>query len=91
MTLHRRALRSARLAVNGQNHDSEQLVIYNDYMNTLFGNPTADKELPLIEGAGKLGVDVFCTMLDGDDSADGAGGTWLASGSPLPIVSAILA
>lgn len=74
MTLHRRALRSARLAVNGQNHDSEQLVIYNDYMNTLFGNPTADKELPLIEGAGKLGVDVFCIDAGWYDSADG--GWW---------------
>lgn len=44
------------------------------HVNTLFGNPTADKELPLIEGAGKLGVDVFCIDAGWYDSADG--GWW---------------
>lgn len=74
MTLNRRALHSERLIDNGQGHESEQMVIYNDYMNTLFGDPTLDKELPLIEAAGRLGVDVFCIDAGWYDSNDG--GWW---------------
>lgn len=34
-------------------------VIFNDYMNCLFGNPTTEKELPLIDAAAKAGCDYF--------------------------------
>ena len=34
-------------------------VIFNDYMNCLFGNPTEDKELPMIEAAAKAGCEYY--------------------------------
>jgi alpha-galactosidase len=34
-------------------------VIFNDYMNCLEGNPTTEKELPLIEAAAKAGCNYF--------------------------------
>ncbi|MFD2841590.1 glycoside hydrolase family 36 protein [Populibacterium corticicola] len=35
-------------------------VIYNDYMNTLMGDPTTEKLLPLIDAAAQTGADYFC-------------------------------
>ncbi|MFD2331651.1 glycoside hydrolase family 36 protein [Cohnella sp. GCM10020058] len=40
--------------------DGERPVVYNDYMNTLWGDPTIEKELPLIDAAAESGADVFC-------------------------------
>lgn len=63
-------------------------VIYNDYMNTLMGDPTTDKLLPLIEAAGSAGAEVF--VIDAgwyDDDAQGwwdAVGAWDASRSRFP-------
>lgn len=74
MTLHRRALRDDHRRACGRDASTDALVVYNDYMNTLFGDPTADKELPLIEAAGRLGVDVFCIDAGWYDSTDG--GWW---------------
>nr|WP_236023685.1 glycoside hydrolase family 36 protein [Bifidobacterium miconis] len=77
MTLQRRALRRAKAAELGrlpQFERSQGLVVYNDYMNTLFGDPRLDKELPLIEGAAKAGADVFCIDAGWYDSTDG--GWW---------------
>lgn len=34
-------------------------VIFNDYMNCLWGNPTTEKELPLIKAAAEVGCDYF--------------------------------
>lgn len=34
-------------------------VIFNDYMNCLHGNPTTEKEIPLIDAAAKAGCDYF--------------------------------
>ena len=34
-------------------------VIFNDYMNCLFGNPTEEKELPMIEAAAKAGCEYY--------------------------------
>ena len=77
MTLQRRALRrlkAAELGRSAQFETSQGLVVYNDYMNTLFGDPRLDKELPLIEGAAKAGADVFCIDAGWYDSTDG--GWW---------------
>ena len=63
MTLQRRALRIAKARELGrvdQFEHTQGLVIYNDYMNTLFGDPRIEKELPLIESAASVGADVFC-------------------------------
>jgi len=35
-------------------------VVFNDYMNTLNGDPTAAKLLPLVEAAADVGAEVFC-------------------------------
>ena len=35
-------------------------VIFNDYMNTLMGDPTTEKLLPLIDAAAEVGADYFC-------------------------------
>ena len=37
----------------------EPSVVFNDYMNTIYGDPTTEKELPLIEAAGKAGIEIF--------------------------------
>ncbi|WP_328475860.1 alpha-galactosidase [Actinoplanes sp. NBC_00393] len=51
LTAHRRALRHS---------DSAHPVIFNDYMNTLMGDPTTAKLLPLIDAAAQAGAEVFC-------------------------------
>jgi alpha-galactosidase len=35
-------------------------VIYNDYMNTLMGDPTTDRLLPLIDAAAEVGAEYLC-------------------------------
>ena len=35
-------------------------VVFNDYMNTLNGDPTTDKLLPLIDAAAQAGAEIFC-------------------------------
>ena len=63
-------------------------VIYNDYMNTLMGDPTTDKLLPLVEAAGAAGAEIF--VIDAgwyDDDAQGwwdAVGTWEAAPNRFP-------
>ena len=45
-----------RRMIRHKNADNEKLcVIFNDYMNCLWGNPTTAKELPLIDAAHKAG------------------------------------
>lgn len=53
LTKYRRLLRR-------KNQDNEKLpVIFNDYMNCLYGNPTSENELPLIEAAAKCGCEYY--------------------------------
>jgi alpha-galactosidase len=35
-------------------------VVFNDYMNTLMGDPTTDKLLPLVDAAADVGAEIFC-------------------------------
>jgi alpha-galactosidase len=53
--------RYRRLACR-QSHpvDDKLPVIFNDYMNCLWGDPTLEKELPLIDAAANVGCEVFC-------------------------------
>ncbi|MCL6445082.1 MAG: alpha-galactosidase [Alicyclobacillus sp.] len=54
MTLYRRKLKR-------NSTDHERLpVIFNDYMNCLFGDPTEEKLVPLIQKAAEVGCEVFC-------------------------------
>jgi alpha-galactosidase len=40
--------------------DGECPVVYNDYMNTLWGDPTIEKLIPLIDAAAEAGSEAFC-------------------------------
>lgn len=54
-------LTNYRRAMRRPHEDHETLpVIFNDYLNTLMGNPTTDRLLPLIRAAAKVGAEYFC-------------------------------
>ena len=56
--------------------DHENLpVIFNDYMNTIMGDPTTAKELPLIEAAARAGAEYYCVDCGWYDD----GGDWWPS------------
>ncbi|MFJ9024946.1 alpha-galactosidase [Streptomyces sp. NPDC102259] len=54
-------------------------VIYNDYMNTLMGDPTTERLLPLVKAAGEAGAEVF--VIDAGWYDDDAQGWWDAVGA----------
>ncbi|WIB78751.1 alpha-galactosidase [Curtobacterium sp. MCPF17_002] len=54
LTSQRRAFRAERPA------DLALPLVFNDYMNTLMGDPTTEKLLPLIDAAADAGADLFC-------------------------------
>jgi alpha-galactosidase len=54
LTAHRRAL------VRPHPDRSALPVVFNDYMNTLMGDPTTAKLQPLIDAAAAVGAEVFC-------------------------------
>ncbi|MFF9775334.1 glycoside hydrolase family 36 protein [Streptomyces sp. NPDC013978] len=78
------ALTAYRRAVRRPHPDHDTLpVVFNDYMNTLMGDPTTAKLLPLIDAAADAGAEYFC--IDSgwyDDTVDG--GWWDAVGAWLP-------
>lgn len=50
-----------RRTVRRKNEDNDRLpVIFNDYMNCLFADPTTEKEIPLIDKAAELGCEYYC-------------------------------
>ena len=61
-------------------------VVFNDYMNTLMGDPTTEKLLPLIDAAADAGCDYFC--IDAGWYADGhwwdGVGEWMPSPQRFP-------
>ncbi len=59
-----------RRKIRRPNADNEKLkIIFNDYMNSLWGDPTTEKELPLIDAAAKAGCEYYC--IDAGWYADG--------------------
>ena len=61
-----------RRAIRRPNADNEKLpVIFNDYMNCLWAEPTTEKEMPLIDAAADIGCEYFCI-----DAGWYADGTW---------------
>lgn len=54
------ALTRQRRATLRDRRAPELPVVFNDYMNTLMGDPTTDKLLPLIDAAAAVGADYFC-------------------------------
>ncbi|MEO7016420.1 MAG: glycoside hydrolase family 36 protein, partial [Leifsonia sp.] len=80
LTRYRRALR-------GSNGDRVVPLVFNDYMNTLVGDPTTEKLLPLIDAAAIVGAEYFCIDAGWyDDSGkwwDGVG-EWRPSTTRFP-------
>lgn len=62
-------------------------VVFNDYMNTLDGDPTTEKLLPLIAAAAEVGAEVFCIDAGWyDDSGHwwDSVGEWIPSSTRFP-------
>ncbi len=79
LTHHRRALRAPSRA--------GRAVVFNDYMNTLMGDPTTARLLPLVAAAARAGADYFCVDAgwydDGGDWWDSVG-EWQPSRTRFP-------
>ncbi|MDQ0191822.1 alpha-galactosidase [Paenibacillus wynnii] len=80
LTVYRRTIRRP-------NEDNELLrIIFNDYMNCLWGSPTTEKLLPLIDAAADVGCEYFC--IDAGWYAPGEWwdgvGQWLPSEERFP-------
>ena len=55
------ALNQYRRRIRRANRDNENLpIIFNDYMNCLWADPTTEKELPIIDAAAALGCEYYC-------------------------------
>ncbi|MFJ8545035.1 glycoside hydrolase family 36 protein [Streptomyces sp. NPDC093586] len=77
------ALTSYRRSVRRPHPDHAALpVVYNDYMNTLMGDPTTEKLLPLIDAAAEAGAEYFC--IDSGWYDDDTVGWWDSVGEWLP-------
>ena len=75
LTAYRRGSRRPHL-------DNERMpVVFNDYMNTLDGDPTTEKLLPLIAAAAEVGAEVFCIDAGWYDDS---GHWWASVGEWLP-------
>lgn len=76
-----------RRRIRRPNLDNETLaVIFNDYMNCLWADPTTEKELPLIEQAAEVGSEYFCIDAGWYDEGywwDGVG-EWYPSNKRFP-------
>lgn len=50
-----------RRIIRRKNRDNENLpIIFNDYMNCLWADPTTEKELPIIDAAAAIGCEYYC-------------------------------
>lgn len=80
-------LTTYRRRIRRENDDNKLLrVIFNDYMNCLWGSPTTEKLLPLIDAAADVGCEYFC--IDAGWYAPGEWwdgvGQWLPSEERFP-------
>jgi alpha-galactosidase len=82
------ALTRYRRLLRRPHPDQERLpVIFNDYMNTLMGDPTTDKLLPLIDAAAEAGAEYFVIDAGWYDDGDGwwdSVGEWRPSTARFP-------
>lgn len=82
------ALTAFRRSARRDHDDNRNLpVVFNDYMNTLDGDPTTEKLLPLIHAAAAVGAEIFCIDAGWYDDTgywwDGVG-EWLPSTTRFP-------
>ena len=76
-------LTAYRRAVRRPHEDHRRLpVIFNDYMNTLMGNPTTERLVPLIGAAARVGAEYFC--IDSGWYAEIGEGWWDTVGAWKP-------
>ncbi len=75
LTDYRRAIREVRPV------DARLPVVYNDFMNTLMGEPSTEKLLPLIESAAEAGAEYFC--IDAGWYAAPGSAWWISAGEWL--------
>jgi alpha-galactosidase len=82
-----RALTKYRRVTRRKNADNQNpSVIFNDYMNCLMGDPTTERELPLIDAAADAGCKYYCVDCGWYDDGpwwDGVG-QWLPSRARFP-------
>ena len=81
LTAHRRAL------LRTHPDRSALPVVFNDYMNTLMGDPTTAKLLPLVDAAADAGAEVFCVdagWYDNDANWWDSVGEWQPSQTRFP-------
>ena len=81
LTDYRRAMRTKH------SDNAVPSVVFNDYMNTIYGDPTTAKELPLIKAAGEVGVEVFvidCGWYDDTGNWWPSVGEWMPSKTRFP-------
>lgn len=81
MTRYRRRIRR-------ENEDNRRLpVIFNDYMNCLWGNPTTRDEIPLIDIAASCGCEYYCIDCGWYSAGEWWGnvGEWLPSKERFPV------
>ncbi|MBV9379298.1 MAG: alpha-galactosidase, partial [Streptosporangiaceae bacterium] len=80
------ALTACRRATRRPHEDHRALpVIFNDYMNTLMGNPTTERLLPLVTAAAEAGAEYFC--IDSGWYAEIDQGWWDTVGAWKPAAS----
>jgi alpha-galactosidase len=77
LTAHRRWLRRRRPA------GPAPLLVFNDYMNTLNGDPSTDRLLPLIDAAARAGAECFCIDAGWYDDTE-RGDWWPGVGEWIP-------
>jgi len=79
-------LTTYRRAIRRPHADQRDLpVIFNDYMNTLMGDPTTGRLLPLISAAADVGAEYFC--IDSGWYAELGAGWWDTVGAWQPAAS----
>jgi alpha-galactosidase len=81
LTRHRRWLRSR----SGTPVEATPLLVFNDYMNTLNGDPTTERLLPLVAAAAEAGAEAFCIDAGWyDDTGRGFEAWWRSVGEWVP-------
>jgi len=82
------ALTEYRRALRRPHRDNHSLpVVFNDYMNTVMGNPSSERLLPLIDAAADAGAQVFCIdagWYDDDENWWDSVGEWRPSTRRFP-------
>lgn len=69
-----------RRQIRRKNEDNEKLpIIFNDYMNCLWADPSTERELPLIDAAAKAGAEYFVMDAGWFTELEGGDGSWWSS------------